>query len=285
MNVLVIGSSGQLGQCFKDLKGRNPQWFFISRSNFDYHNLDLLSAYCRQHEIAVLINTAAYTQVDLAESNKTEAFAINESFVKKLVQLAGELSLSIIHFSTDYVFSGDTRKAYSELDEVNPKSVYGASKLAGEQALLRSRPLLNGAIIRTSWLFSEHGNNFVKTMLRLGVERAELKVVHDQYGKPTYARHLAAYIIQNLPAFVDRPVELYHYANEGVCSWYDFATEIMRYSKLECKVKGIPGSEYPTAAERPAYSALNTEKIVKKTGEHIPNWKFALHECLDKLIN
>ena len=225
----------------------------------------------------MIVNCAAYTQVDKAESDQVAAQFTNAVAPAILASLCERF----IHFSTDYVFNGYGFRPYNEASETNPSSVYGASKLAGESAVMTSNP--SSVIIRTSWVYSDIGNNFVKTMLRLGKERKELRVVSDQIGTPTYAYDLAKLVVENGIDGWKFKSGIYHYSNEGVASWYDFAYEIMKIAKLSCKIIPIKSEEYPTSAKRPHYSVLDKTKIKNDLGIEIPHWKESLKLCLQKL--
>jgi dTDP-4-dehydrorhamnose reductase len=231
-----------------------------------------------------LINCAAYTAVDKAEIDKEIAKQLNTYAVENLAKVAQMKDIFIIHISTDYVFDGRGYKPYQEYDETNPLSVYGSTKQAGEQALLASG--CRAVIIRTSWLYSEYGANFVKTMLHLGSEREELKVVSDQIGTPTYAHDLAEAIMQIIlqNEKVQR-TEIYHYSNEGVASWYDFAIEIMRSGRRKCRALPIPTEQYPTPAQRPYYSVLDKRKIKSQFPIIISYWKDSLKVCIKNILN
>ena len=204
---------------------------------------------------------------------------VNRKAVKKLAKISKEKDIKLIHISTDYVFDGKNFKPYCEAYKTNPNSVYGKTKLEGELQMQSINPH-NSIIIRTSWVYSSFGANFVKTMIRLGRERDELGVIFDQVGTPTYARDLANTILEILPKIENNKVEIYNYSNEGVLSWYDFAKEIMRMVKIECKVNPIETHQYPTPAARPHYSLLNKSKIKNKYNIEIPFWKDSLNNCL-----
>ena len=238
--------------------------------------------YIKNNAIRVIINCAAYTAVDKAEDEAELADAINHKALQTMAKLAKENEIKLIHVSTDYVFNGMNYKPYSEDDATDPQSVYGRTKLEGEKAIQEINPK-NSIIIRTSWVYSAYGANFVKTMLRLGKERESLGVIFDQVGTPTYAKDLAKTILEIVPKIKNNKVEIYHYSNEGVLSWYDFAKEIMKMSKLTCKVDPIETKEYPTPAKRPHYSLLNKAKIKKDFGIEIEYWKDGLDDCLKRL--
>ena len=291
-NVLVTGSNGQLGSEIKELvnegatlSGQESTFFFTDREALDITNFHAMEEFIDTNEIDIIINCAAYTAVDKAESDEYNADAINHVAVKDMAKLSKEKGLKLIHISTDYVFNGKNYMPYKEDDATAPNGVYGQTKLDGENAILEIAP--KGAIIiRTSWVYSTYGANFVKTMLRLGKERQELGVIFDQVGTPTYARDLAQAILDILshPELDSRAVvQIYHYSNEGVLSWYDFAKEIMRMAKLTCQVNPIETKEYPTPAVRPHYSLLNKAKIKKEFNITIPYWKDSLDDCLRKL--
>jgi dTDP-4-dehydrorhamnose reductase len=303
-NILVTGANGQLGSEIKELVDKaatlvaqESTFFFTDREALDITNFHAMEEFIDTNEIDTIVNCAAYTAVDKAETDAYNADAINHVAVKDMAKLSKEKGLKLIHISTDYVFNGKHYMPYKEDDATAPNGVYGQTKLDGEHAILEIAP--KGAIIiRTSWVYSTYGANFVKTMLRLGKERQELGVIFDQVGTPTYARDLAQAILhiidchaplaetQNVIAngMKQSPtVAIYHYSNEGVLSWYDFAKEIMRMAKLTCQVNPIETKEYPTPAVRPHYSLLNKAKIKKDFNITIPYWKDSLDDCLRKL--
>jgi dTDP-4-dehydrorhamnose reductase len=288
MNVLVTGSNGQLGSELRELiqnlelKIQNYDFYFTTSEDLDITEHEKVRTFCDENDIKIIINCAAYTAVDKAEEEKELANKINHLAVKNLAQIAKEKDIKFIHISTDYVFDGTNFKPYSEDDKVNPKSVYGKTKLDGEKAIIKINPK-NSIIIRTSWVYSSFGNNFVKTMLRLGKEKDELGVIFDQVGTPTYAKDLAVAILQILNdecLMLNEKVEIYHFSNEGVVSWFDFAKEIMKMAKIYCTINPIETYQYPTPAARPHYSLLNKAKIKKDFNIIIPYWKDSLDECL-----
>lgn len=286
-SILVTGGNGQLGNELRELSVlySNCTFTFIGRSELDFSNSEAIQAWFVDKTFDVIINCAAYTAVDKAESEQALAREINATAIATLAHIAKEKNNSLIHISTDYVFNGHNFKPYSETDPTNPQGVYGQTKLDGEQAMLAINPA-NSIIIRTSWVYSSFGNNFVKTMLRLGKEREELGVIYDQVGTPTFARDLAQAImsiIQHPALNAQKGTEIYHFSNEGVCSWYDFAKAIFEYSEIACIVKPIETKDYPTPAKRPHYSLLNKAKIKNTFGITIPYWKDSLQECLDIL--
>ncbi len=283
-NILIIGSKGQLGSELRNLHVNYSEWNFIftDREELDITDKAAIESTCKSNNITHIINCAAYTAVDKAEEDKETANAINHLAVKHLAEIAKEKNITLVHISTDYVFDGTNHKPYNETDIVNPQSVYGKTKLDGEKALLHINPK-NSIIIRTSWIYSSFGNNFVKTMLRLGKEREKLDVIFDQVGTPTYSKDLTKHILEILPQIQNQNVEIYNYSNEGVCSWYDFAKTIFELSNITCKVKPIETKEYPTPATRPHYSLLNKVKIKKEYNIVIPYWKDSLNACLTKM--
>ncbi|MEM5557911.1 dTDP-4-dehydrorhamnose reductase [Aliarcobacter cryaerophilus] len=282
-NILVTGSMGQLGSEIKELSSNyNYNFFFTTRDDIDITSKDSIKEFCQTNSINVIINCAAYTAVDKAESDMENADLVNRKAVKKLSIIAKELNIKLIHISTDYVFDGKNFKPYVEEFQTNPQSVYGKTKLDGENEMININPL-NSIIIRTSWVYCYYGNNFVKTMLRLGKEKEELGVIFDQIGTPTYAKDLAITILDIVPQIENSKVEIYNYSNEGVLSWYDFAKEIMKMAKLNCKINPIETYQYPTPAKRPHFSLLNKSKIKSKFNLEIPYWKDGLDDCLKRL--
>ena len=294
MNILVTGSNGQLGselrmlndeffsQRVQNTRMLNYKYFFTTSENLDITKHEEVKDFIANNSIDIIINCAAYTAVDKAEEDEVNADKINHLAVKNLATIAKDKSIKLIHISTDYVFDGENFKPYIEEDVTRPTSVYGKTKLDGENAMREINPL-NSIIIRTSWVYSSFGANFVKTMLRLGKERDALGVIFDQVGTPTYAKDLAKAILDILPNIANDKVEIYHYSNEGVLSWYDFAKEIMKMAKIECVINPIETKEYPTPAKRPHYSLLNKSKIKKEFGIEIPYWKDSLDKCLKVL--
>jgi dTDP-4-dehydrorhamnose reductase len=281
-NILVTGKTGQLGRSLQDLAPEYPEHkLSLVGRELNLADTDQVLDFIEQNSIDIIINCVAYTAVDKAESEPDEADIVNHQMVANLAQIAKEKSISLVHISTDYVFSGTACKPYTEDDATAPESVYGKTKLQGEQAILNIAPA-NTAIIRTSWLYSEYGNNFVKTMMKLGAERDELNVVCDQIGSPTYAGDLAQAIMGLLPINNQSP-EVYHFSNNGVASWYDFAVCIMDRAWLDCKVLPIPSAQYPTPAPRPFYSVLDKSKIEAKLSKPIPHWQESLDKCIEIL--
>lgn len=285
MNVLVTGSSGQVGSELKNLiqnlkfEMQNYDFYFTDRSELDITSVDTLKSYVRTESINIIINCAAYTAVDKAEDDEVNADKINHLAVKNLAKISKENNIQLIHVSTDYVFDGENFKPYTEDDITKPNGVYGRTKLDGENAMREISPQ-NSLIIRTSWVYSSFGTNFVKTMLRLGKERDSLGVIYDQVGTPTYAKDLAKTILDILPKINNTKVSIYNYSNEGVLSWYDFSKEIMKMAKINCVINPIETYQYPTPAKRPNYSLLNKAKIKNEFNISIPFWKDSLDKCL-----
>lgn len=282
MKIVVTGANGQLGRSIHRLsvEHRELDFIFTDIDSLDIGNRDAVLAFAETHPVDFIVNCAAYTAVDKAEEEEEQCRKINTDAVAYLGEAAQHIGARILHVSTDYVFGGDSYMPYQESDSVSPTSVYGRTKLAGEKALSAVCP--DAIIVRTAWLYSEYGHNFMKTMLRLGAERPEIRVVNDQIGSPTYAGDLAEAILSLLEK--ERQGEqnsgIYHYTNEGVCSWYDFAHSIIRIAGLPAKVIPIPTREYPTAAKRPAYSVLSKEKIKREYHWVIPHWEDSLRKCL-----
>jgi dTDP-4-dehydrorhamnose reductase len=281
-NVLVTGANGQLGSELNSLVLNYPKYtfYFTDVKELDITNHIAVKGYLKKYDINIIINCAAYTAVDKAESEVELANKINHLSVKNFAELSKEMNIKMIHISTDYVFDGTNFKPYVETDNPNPQSIYGKTKLDGERLMMEINPN-NSIIIRTSWVYSSYGNNFVKTMLRLGKEKESLGVIYDQIGTPTYARDLAKVILDILPQINNKSVQLLHYSNEGACSWLDFAKAIFELQEISCKVNPILTSAYPTAAKRPYYSILDKTKIKNEFDLKIPFWRDSLIACLD----
>ena len=283
MNILVTGCNGQLGNEIQLLEKEYPQhtYFNTDVAELDITNQLAVNDFINRHAIDGVINCAAYTAVDKAEGDKELCTTLNTVAPSYLAAAIDKRGGWIIHVSTDYVFDGTHHTPYVETDTPSPDSVYGSTKLAGELGV--SKFCKKHMIIRTAWLYSAFGYNFVKTMIRLGKEKTELGVIFDQIGTPTYARDLAVTIM----TAVDKGIEtgVYHYSNEGVISWYDFTKAIHRIAGIkDCKVRPLHTSEYPTAANRPAYSVLDKTKIKETYGMEIPYWEDSLKECIERLI-
>lgn len=289
MNILVTGANGQLGSEIR-LLAPNINWniLYTDIEELDITNKRSIEVYFKNHSINICINCAAYTRVDDAENELDLAKQINEIAVRNLAEVCDSTKASFIHISTDFVFNGNNSSPYKEEDNTSPVSVYGKTKLAGEIAAVNACE--NTMIIRTSWLYSANGNNFVNTMLRLGMERDTLNVVSDQIGTPTYAADLAVALFEILPSLEKNPENIkqlkgiYHYSNEGVASWYDFAFEIFKIAGMDIKLNPISTIDYPTPARRPFYSVLDKRKIKNTFGLKIPNWKTSLENCMKKKI-
>lgn len=290
MNILITGANGQLGNEMRVLSAQHTQhtYFFTDIAELDITSREAVNQFVTDNAIDVIVNCAAYTNVDRAETDEDMAHKINALAVENL----GLSGAKVIHVSTDYVFSGEACVPYSETDSVAPRTAYGRTKREGEVLLQAVSP--KAVIIRTAWLYSTFGNNFVKTMLRLGQEREALGVVFDQIGSPTYAADLAVAIF----AVINAPVwqaGVYHFTNEGVCSWYDFTHEIFARAKTllptdaaqsiaQCNLRPILSSEYQYQTPRPHFSVLNKSKIKSTFGIAIPHWTEALQVCLEKLL-
>jgi dTDP-4-dehydrorhamnose reductase len=284
MRILVTGSKGQLGNEIRVLADSYPGFEFLYTDVDELNITDLkdVKTFFEQYRPAVIINCAAYTAVDKAESDKTTAFLVNATAVENLAKCAAGIDALMVHVSTDYVFDGRSCLPYCETDPTNPQSVYGVSKLAGEEAVMNHAT--KGIILRTSWLYSAFGNNFVKTMMKYGMERKELNVVFDQIGTPTYARDLARTILEIVPMAIQHSgTELFHYSNEGVASWYDFATTVIKVAGIDCKINPIPTKDYPLPAPRPYFSVLNKAKIKDKFKITIPWWRDSVIDCIQRL--
>ena len=283
--VLVTGKDGQLAQCIKSLASEYPNLNFVfkSSSELDITNYDNIDSVFKNLEpFEYCINCAAYTAVDIAETETQRAYEVNVLGSKNLGEACRNYNNTLIHISTDFVFDGDASRPYTEESTTNPLSVYGDTKLKGEKVIAQG--LAKYFIIRTSWLYSEYGQNFLKTMLRLASEREEIGVVGDQIGSPTYAKDLAKVILKIIDT-KNKNFGVYHYSNEGAVSWYDFAKEIFRLSNSTIKLNKIETKDYPTPAMRPKYSILNTEKISKVLRIKIPDWQSSLARAFSNLEN
>ena len=278
--VLVTGANGQLGSELKRTVLQNYEYIFTDIAELDLLNREELEQFVIENCVSCIVNCAAYTAVDKAESEVEKAESVNIQAVRHLAEICREHKVKLIHISTDFVFDGNANSPYKEHCTTNPLSVYGRTKLEGEQALGRLLP--DSIIIRTSWLYSSYGSNFVKTILRLGSERDELGIIFDQLGTPTYAYDLACCIVEIINSGLHQH-GIYHYSNEGMASWYDFAVNILDIAGIACKVKPIPGTQYPTPAARPAYSIMDKTKIKQDFGITIPYWRDSLVACLGKM--
>jgi dTDP-4-dehydrorhamnose reductase len=288
MKILITGAYGQLGNEINCLTDKYPEWQFLFTDvdSLDITNESALEIWFQNNKPKYVVNCAAYTAVDKAETDIETANKVNALAPKLLGKFSKKFDAKLIHISTDYVFDGEAFTPYSEETEVNPKSIYGETKLKGEQNCFEENP--ESVIIRTSWLYSTFGNNFVKTMLRLARERDKLNVVYDQIGTPTYAADLANAILSVIQISEGEPEKfvpgIYHYSNEGVASWYDFAKAIFEISGVNCTVLPVRSVEFPTPAKRPNYSVLDKAKIKNKFGITIPYWRDSLKICIERLI-
>ncbi|MBN2275387.1 MAG: dTDP-4-dehydrorhamnose reductase [Bacteroidales bacterium] len=283
--ILVTGANGQLGSELRKIGPLYPSFAFdyIDIDTLDLSNKQVFSRYFGRNHFDYILNCAAYTAVDKAETETQKAFLLNAEVPGMLQAVCTKNKSRLIHMSTDYVFDGRACEPYVETDPANPQSVYARSKLAGEQEVLKNP---DNIIIRTSWLYSVHGANFMKTMLRLGKERKSLNVVFDQVGNPTSAADLADTLLKicsHLESTGDKNGGIYHYSNEGVCSWYDFALEIMELAGLNCQINPITSDQYPSRVKRPAFSVLNKAKIKATFGLEIPHWKKSLKKVVKTL--
>jgi dTDP-4-dehydrorhamnose reductase len=282
--ILITGANGQLGSSLRELSGSSDtyRFLFTDIDTLDICEKEILLSYAQINEVSYIINCAAYTAVDKAEDNESACLRINSEAIRTMGEVAAALRIRIIHISTDYVFDGTNSTPYLENDYTCPVSVYGRSKQTGELMLRAVCP--EALILRTSWLYSEYGDNFVKTMLRLGREKESLSVVFDQVGTPTYAGDLAAAILSILDSAEAGNFcpGIFHYSNEGVCSWYDFALKIFQLAGINCHVAPIETKDYPTRATRPQYSVLNKRKIKQTYGLTIPHWEESLRFMIQK---
>ena len=286
MKVVVTGKGGQLASEFEALKGFDPNWTFLSEKDLDITNRDLVLSYFNTAACDLVINCAAYTAVDKAEDEKELAFKVNAEGVKNLVEACELMAAKLIHYSTDYVFDGNSNKSYTELDTTNPNSVYGLSKLKGEEYVLENKKV-NSIIIRTSWVYSNYGNNFVKTMIKLVSERKELGIVADQIGSPTYAKDLAEdtlkILLDNNYKWING--DIFHYSNNGSCSWFEFANKIFNFTNNNIHLNPLSSLEYPTKAIRPKFSLLDKSKFERTFNVKIRDWKISLFEMLKQELD
>ncbi len=294
--ILVTGANGQLGKELKQLAPSFPQFefIFLSKQDLPIQHFKMVRDYFKTYRPKCLVNCAAYTAVDRAEAEKDLAFQVNAEAVGVLAAVCKENHTRFIHFSTDYVFDGTATTPYTENAATGPLNVYGASKLEGEKQAFHFNP--DSIIVRTSWVYSEYGKNFVRTMLKLLSEKEEINVVNDQFGSPTYAADLAEVVIQIIPqlppdSYRDPGTKsstpdsqlLFHFSNEGVISWYDFALAIKELSGSPCKINAVSSNQFTTGAKRPAYSVLDKTKIRETFGIKLRDWKLSLSVCLQKI--
>ncbi len=284
MKILITGAKGQLGNELRLLGTYFPDYelIFTDVDELDISDMQAVSAFFEKLQPDVVVNCAAYTAVDKAEKEPDLALKINALAVRNLSNACGEFDALLVHVSTDYIFNGKGHRPYVETDTPAPGSSYGKSKYAGETQMQSN--CKNGIILRTSWLYSAFGNNFVKTILKYGKERGNLNVVFDQIGCPTYAKDLASVILEIIPKLKDHQgVEIFHYANEGVASWYDFAKTIIEFSGIQCTINPIETKDYPLPAPRPFYSVLNKAKFKERFGIAIPYWRDSVVDCIKRL--
>ena len=280
---MVTGAKGQLGSELREISEKYSHKFhFLDIEELDITKKGDIFSFVSLNQINVIINCAAYTAVDKAEVEPELADQINHIAVGYLAEIANKYQVKLIHISTDYVFDGENYMPYQPLDVCLPKSEYGKSKRLGEEKILELS-LKDAVIIRTAWVYSTFGNNFVKTILRLSKERESLNVVDDQIGSPTNARDLALFILENLDKIKWSGTKIFHFTNEGVCSWYDLAKMICEIKKIRCEIRSIPSSEYPTPARRPFYSVLSKEDLKKTFNYKIPYWLDSLKDCLGNI--
>ncbi len=283
--ILVTGASGQLGWELSQLASSFPQYemIFTDRSKLDLSQPNALAAVINEIAPDAIINTAAYTAVDKAESEKELAMAVNAKSVEQMAAIAFARNIPFITFSTDYVFTGNASTPYTTETALAPLNFYGSTKAEGERLAIAANP--NTIIIRTSWVFSVHGNNFVKSMIRFMKERDVLNIVSDQKGRPTYAKDLAMATMKMIVALEagQKIKGIYHFANKGETTWYEYCKKIQSLVGLSCQINSILTADFPTPAKRPAYSVLDTEKIEKELSLTIPHWETSLKECISKL--
>ena len=293
MKILVTGKNGQLGQSIKRLLDEKCianlssfSFIFTGREELNLESLDSIQSYFVRNDIDIIINCAAYTKVDQAEEDQNQANLINHNAVRELAKISKKSKIKLIHISTDFVFNGHKKEPYTEDDKTSPINIYGETKLAGELAIISAMPF-NSIIIRTGWLYSEFGNNFVKSILNLATKNNTLDIVSDQIGTPTYAYDLAYSILHIVSSekFLqnEKPTAIFHYSNEGKSSWYEFAKEVISIAGINCHLNPIKTEDYPLPAKRPKYSILSKKKISQEYALNIHHWKDALKACLKNL--
>ena len=293
MRILVIGKNGQVGQSIQNLVNKTSNshlsdygFVFVGRDELDLSKASHIQAYFDKNKFDVVINCAAFTDVEKAEVDENDASLINHIAVKEVATIAKKNNMKLIHISTDFVFDGDKREPYIESDKTSPVNIYGKTKLAGEFAAI-SIMKFNAVVLRSSWIYSEFGNNFVDTIIKNATLKGQLNIISDQFGTPTYANDLAQTIIDilNKDKFNERemPSEIYHYSNEGECTWFDFAKEIVDILQIDCNLSPITSDDYPQLAKRPKYSVLSKKKISEEFDLNINYWKDSLKSCLQNL--
>ena len=284
MNILVTGGNGQLGNEMRVVsKESRNRYIFTDVVELDITNLEAIRYMLKMERVEVVVNCAAYTNVDRAEEDEIMADLLNNKAAGNLAVVAKEVGATLIHVSTDYVFQGDKNTPYKEDCETSPLGVYGRTKLAGERSIQATG--CNYLIFRTSWLYSSYGKNFVKTMQRLTRDKNSLKVVFDQVGTPTYAGDLAAIIYKVIEKDMLDKQGIYHFSNEGVCSWYDFAQEVCELSGNACNIEPCHSDEFPSKVKRPNFSVLDKTKVKETFGAKVPYWKVSLKHCINLLMN
>jgi dTDP-4-dehydrorhamnose reductase len=275
--ILITGANGQMGRTLKKLLKPHSA-LFTDVDKLDVSNYDSVEKTIRENAITCVVNCAGYTDVDGSETKIDIAYAVNALGARNIAIAAAKHNASVIHMSTDYVFDGNNFKPYTENDKPHPISVYGQTKLEGELFVLKNAP--NCVVLRSAWLYSEYGNNFVKSIISLARKQAEIKVIYDQIGSPTYAGDVGKIIEGLIPVVKNGVKKIYHYSDEGVCSWYGFAREIVALKNIKCEVLPIEGQDYPSSAKRPHYSVLSKAKIKKDFGIKIPYWRDSLKESI-----
>lgn len=285
-NVLITGSNGQLGNEIRKIADQYSDFHFLFTdvAELDITDYDAIQSFVDANQVKCIINAAAYTAVDKAEQEPDFANLINGEAVGNLALAAKKSDALLVHVSTDYVFDGTHHQPIPETTNPNPLSAYATSKYLGEQEVLEAGA--NGIIVRTSWLYSEFGNNFVKSMIKYGRERDELNVVFDQVGTPTYAADLAKFILDQVPAWMGlKKPEFFHYSNDGVASWYDFTCAIHEFANVECQVNAIETKDYPLPAIRPFYSLMAKDKVKQTYGIRLPHWRESLKKCIALILD
>lgn len=278
--LLITGANGQLGSCLKDILGENCA-VYTDADELDITNENDVRTFGAAHNLTGIINCAAYTNVDKAEDEPELARRINALGTENLAKLAAEKDIPLVHISTDYIFDGTANQPIAETAVPNPLGVYGTTKREGEETILKYAT--TAVIVRTAWLYSPYGKNFLKTMLTLGTQKDEIRVVADQFGTPTYAPHLAETIVRILPHIKHSTKEIYHFTDEGAATWYDFAHYILKTAGCACRIRPISTKDYPTKALRPAFSVLDKSKIKRDFNVEISHWTKGVEECLTKL--
>ena len=286
MKILVTGKTGQLGRSIRKIVESTHQkheYIFTTRAELDFSIIKSISSYFQYHQFDLVINCAAFTTVDKAEEEKELTGLINHEALKQICEILIQNNTKLIHISTDYVFDGNSKKPYKEDDIPNPINFYGKTKLEGEKVVQKIMPK-NAIIIRAGWIFSEFGGNFLDTILKLGKEREELNIIYDQIGSPTYAMDLAEAILTIIDSkkynSEDQETEIYHYSNEGSCSWYDFAKVIFKLANIKCKINPIKSDEYVSNSKRPSYSIMSKDKIKKNFNLVIPYYQDSVNQCI-----